>query len=233
MFNRIPEKHMHAVRWVLTTGWLLLIFSLFYDPISPFFTEPTNLLSPFRVDPGKCMVEIQGECFYEKPYPMAAKIFWGMVIPCGVMLLLVFGHEAWRRICPLSFLSQIPRVLGKQRQREIVNPKTGKVRYELAKVRKESWVGRNHLYLQFFLLCLGLCIRILFINSNRLALGSFFVFTVGCAIAVGYFYGGKTWCQYFCPMAPVQMVDNGPRSLLGSKAHQGKKKTSLNLCAAP
>ena len=224
MFNRIPEKNMHAVRWVLTIGWLLLIISLFYDPISPVFTEPINTWSPFRVDPSKCMAAIQGECFYEVPYPMAAKIFWGMVIPCGVMLLLTFGHEAWRRICPLSFLSQIPRRLGTQRQREIVNPKTGKVRHELAKVRKESWVGRNHFYLQFGLLCLGLCIRILFINSNRLALGLFLIFTIVCAIVVGYLYGGKTWCQYFCPMAPVQMVYNGPRSLFGSEAHQGKKQ---------
>lgn len=224
MFNKIAEKTMHRVRWVLTIGWLLLIFSLFYDPISPYFTDPSNQLSPFRIDPTKCVTQIQGECFYEYPYPMGAKIFWGMVIPVAVMLLLTFGHEAWRRICPLSFLSQIPRHLGKQRHQKIVNPKTGKVRYEIFEVKKDSWLGRNHLYFQFGLLCLGLCIRILFVNSNRLALGLFLMFTIGCAIAVGYLYKGKAWCQYFCPMAPVQMIYNGPRSLFGSEAHQGQKQ---------
>ena len=77
------------------------------------------------------------------------------------MLLLVFGHETWRRICPLSFLSQIPRALGIQRQRKIVNNRTGKVRYELVKVAQDSWLGCNHLYLQFGLLFLGLTLRIL------------------------------------------------------------------------
>ena len=53
--------------------------------------------------------------------------------------MLVFGHETWRRICPLSFLSQIPRALGIQRQRKIVNNRTGKVRQELVRVAPNSW----------------------------------------------------------------------------------------------
>lgn len=85
-------------------------------------------------------------------------------------------------------------------------------------------MGRNHLYFQLGILCLGLCIRILFVNSNRLALGLFLLFTIGCAIAVGYLYKGKAWCQYFCPMAPVQMIYNGLRSLFDSEAHQGQKQ---------
>ena len=226
MFNRVAERNMHLIRWILTIGWLVLIASLFYDPISPQLTSPDNQLSPFRIDPQACAVSIQDNCFENtQPYAMGAGIFWGMVIPNAVVLLLVFGHETWRRVCPLSFLSQIPRALGMQRQRKIANPKTGKVRYELAKVKKDSWLGKNHLYLQFGLLCLGLCTRILFVDSNRIALGSFLLLTIVCAIAVGYLYGGKSWCQYFCPMAPVQLVYNGPRSIFGSEAHQGQKQT--------
>ncbi len=232
MFHQVPEKQMHFVRWLLVSGWLILIVSLFYDPISPYLTQPTTTWSIFRLDPKlldpeqcKAVLTVQGKCLDLEPFPIGAEVFWGIVIPCAVMLLLVFGHETWRRICPLSFLSQIPRALGWQRQRKITNPRTGAVRYELAKVGKDSWLARNHLYVQFGLLCIGLCMRILFINSDRLFLGSFFIFTILSAIVVGYLFAGKSWCQYFCPMAPVQMVYNGPRALLGSQAHQGQRQT--------
>jgi hypothetical protein len=99
------------------------------------------------------------------------------------------------------------------------------VRYELVKVAKNSWLARNYLYLQFGLLFLGLCSRILFVNSDRLTLGIFFVATILAAITVGYLYGGKSWCQYFCPMAPVQKIYAEPRGLLASTAHEDDRQT--------
>ncbi|MDB9342069.1 cyclic nucleotide-binding protein, partial [Nodularia spumigena CS-588/06] len=107
MFSHIPERAMHNIRWVLTCGWLLLIASLFYDPISPFFTAPEQTWSPFRIRPEEC-IAIQNNCLELKPYALGAPIFWGIIVPSGIFILLVFGHELWRRICPLSFLSQIP-----------------------------------------------------------------------------------------------------------------------------
>ena len=219
---------MHAVRWLLATGWLLLIVSLFYDPLTPYLTEPGTLLSPFRIhpdsalDPNQC-VPVQGACLPEHPYSMTARIFWAMMIPAALLIIFVFGHEFWRRICPLSFFSQIPRALGIQRKRKVTNPATGKTHYELVSVEKRSWLGRNFLYLQFGLLWLGLVLRILLVNSDRLTLGIFLILTILAAILVGYLYAGKSWCQYFCPMAPVQMVYTGPRGLLGSQAHLGQQ----------
>ncbi len=35
-----------------------------------------------------------------------------MVVPSAIFVVLVFGHEFWRRICPLYFFSQLPRALG-------------------------------------------------------------------------------------------------------------------------
>ena len=224
MFAKTPERQMHMVRWLLTCGWLLLIFSMFYDPISPWLTDPNNTLSPLRIHPEVC-VKVQGVCLEQTPYALGARLFWTMIVPAAIFILLVFGHELWRRICPLSFLSQIPRALGRQRQHRRVDPKSGKISYELAKVKKNSWLGRNYLYLQFGLFYLGLCIRLLFVNSDRLALGIFLIFTILSAIAVGYLYGGKSWCQYFCPMAPVQKIYAQPRGLLTSKAHEGDRQT--------
>ena len=226
MFARIPERQMHYVRWVLAIGWLVLILSLFWDPVSPWFTQPENTWSPFALDYTVC-VKLQGNCIEEEPYAMGAALFWGWIVPTGIVALLVGGHELWRRICPLSFLSQIPRALGWQRHRRRVDVITGKTRVEVARVDKKSWLGRNHLYLQLSLFYIGITLRILFVNSDRLLLGLFLVATILSAISVGFLFGGKSWCQYFCPMSPVQKIFAEPRGLLNSTAHEGEGERKL------
>jgi hypothetical protein len=228
MLHNISEKKMHYIRWSLTIGWFILITSLFYDPISSWLTHPDNLASPLRLnpkailDPQTC-IKVRETCLAQAVYPIGAMIWWSVVVPSSVFILLVFGHEFWRRICPLSFLSQIPRALGIQRQRRIVDAKTGVVRYELVKISEGSWLGKNHLYVQFGLFVVGLGLRILLVDSNRIGLGCFLLLTIVSAMLVGYLYAGKSWCQYFCPMAPVQMVYTGPRSLLGSQAYMAQE----------
>jgi CRP-like cAMP-binding protein len=220
---------MHQVRWVLTVGWLLILVSLLYDPWTAQFTEPGHPWSPLRLDPNAC-VRVQGDCLTEQPYPLGTTIFWGAVVPSAIFILLIFGHELWRRICPLSFLSQIPRALSWQRQFKRENSTTGKVRYELAKVKPDSWLGRNYPYLQFGWLFAGLCGRILFFNADRLVLFLWIAFTIVAAISVGYLYGGKSWCQYFCPMAPVQRVYGEPGGLFASKAHVDSSTITQSMC---
>ena len=224
MLNDISEKQMHRVRWLLTIGWLILIILFIYDPISPWLTEPHNTLSPFRKDPTIC-IKLQGICIVEQPHSIAAQIFWAAIVPLSVIILLVFGHELWRRICPLSFVSQIPRALGIQRKHQRIEPNTGKVSYRLAKVGKNSWLANNYLYLQFGLLYLGICCRILFVNTVGWILALFLLMSIGLAILVGYLYDGKTWCNYFCPMAPVQKIYGEPRGLLANTAHESSSNT--------
>jgi hypothetical protein len=229
MFNQpLAEQTMHRVRWILTIGWLLIIASLFYDPWTPLFTTSDHPWSPLRL-PKACTM-VQGKCLTEQPYPLGTTLFWGAIVPSAIFILLVFGHEVWRRICPLSFLSQIPRALGWQRQIKRENTKTSKVRYELAKVQPDSWLMNNYSYLQFSWLFLGLCGRILFFNADRTILALWLLFTIGAAIAVGYLYGGKSWCNYFCPMAPVQKVYSEPGGLLSSKAHTSDRLITQSMC---
>lgn len=226
MLNKVSEKQMHYVRWLLAIGWLILIFSMFYDPISSQLTDPNNshmVFSPFRIKKELGCVQFQGACDVLEPYAMGPRIFWGIILPLAIFMLLVFGHEAWRRICPLMFLSQIPRALGWQRRRRVIDPLTNTSRSEPVTIAKNSWLGRNSLYMQFGLLFLGLNVRLLFVNSDRLALGIFLCLTILAAITVGFLYGGKSWCHYFCPMAPVQAIYTGPRGLLASEAHQNQE----------
>jgi len=67
MFANTPERQRPTIRWLLTCGWLLLIFSLFYDRISPWLTDPNNTLSSLRIDPEVC-VKVQE--FAWNKYPM-------------------------------------------------------------------------------------------------------------------------------------------------------------------
>jgi hypothetical protein len=213
MTRQIAESHMHGVRWLLTMAWLILIASLFYDPISAQLTDPSHTWSPFAqsID-----CQFQGQSMESAAYPMGARIFWSMVIPLVIATLLIFGHDTWRRICPLSFMSQIPRALGWRRQKRVLNQATGKVTKELVMI-ENSWVGRNALTVQMALLFVGLSVRLILVNSDRQWLGVFLLVTIGAAITVGYLYGGKSWCHYFCPMAPVQMIYGSPRSVLTPK----------------
>ena len=216
MISQVSEPKMHVIRWVLVVGWLLLIFSLFYDPISHHLSEPNNLLSPFRDRvisqaslPDEC-IKVQGLCLTETPYPMGTRIFWGMVVPSANLIVLTFGHETWRRICPLYFLSQIPRALG-------LKPRLS--------IDKNRWLIHNHLYVQFALLFIGLNCRILLINSARSVFGCFLIFTILSAISIVFLYGGRSWCHYVCPFGIVQMVLTGPRGLLDSQAHKAPPRS--------
>jgi hypothetical protein len=229
MLSTISEKNMHRVRWALTLSWLVMIVSLFYDPISPWLTNPNNLASPLRAEPEVCIL-VQGQCLDQQAaYGLGAPVFWGIVVPGSILILLVFGHELWRRICPLSFLSQIFRALGVQRRIKRAGS-GGSVRYEVARVRKDSWLARNYPYLQFGWLFVGLCFRILFVNADRLALALWLLFTIAAAITVGYLYGGKSWCHYFCPMAPVQKIFGEPKGLFTSAAHLSEQKITQSMC---
>jgi len=214
MISQISEKKMHYLRWFILIGWLLLIISLFYDPISHHLTDPNATSGIFRNeianDPTQC-VQIQQECIVDSTYPIGTRIFWGKLVPSAVLIIFVLGHEAWRRICPLYFVSQITVALG-------LKP--------LLNIKKNRWLIANHFYLQFGLLFTGLVARMLLINSHRVALGIYMILTILAAIIVVAVYGGRSWCHYVCPLGVVQTILTGPRGLLGSK---GNIKSANNI----
>lgn len=154
------------------------------------------------------------------------RIFWGTVVPSGLLLIAALSHELWRRLCPLAFASQLAHALGLQRSR----PGRGN-RPELVLIKPDSWLGRHHVQLQWSLLIAGLCLRLLGGNSDPIWLAVWLLSTLLAAVVVGWAYGGKSWCQYFCPMGPVQTVLTGVRGPLGSPAHMGApSKITQSMC---
>ncbi len=220
---------MRAVRGVLALGWIVIIVSLFWDPITPALTDPANAESPFRINPDEPVL-VQGEPLEEEPYALGARLFWTMLIPLVPLFLMLFGHEAWRRVCPLSFITQIPRYLDKQFYRKRFNRRSGRVERKLNLVPRGGWLQRNHWYLQFGLLFAALCVRILFVNSDRIALAGFMIGIIAIALTVSLIWGGKTWCNYFCPIGVVQKIYTEPGGLLESKAHREKRPVTQSMC---
>ena len=205
MLAAVSERKMKAVRFGLAAGWLLLIAALFVDPARIPVGAPGNL-GP------------------------AGFAWWSIVIPLLPVSLLVFGHEAWRRICPLSALSQIPRLLGLQRTRKVLNPETGAIERKLVMIAPGSWLARNSPAVQFGLLWAAVSLRLVLINQDRFALGVFLLGVVAAALVAGYLFGGKTWCHYVCPIAPVQTFYTEPRGLLESRQHLGLRVITGSMC---
>jgi hypothetical protein len=202
-----PERQARLARWILITGWLLLIASLVVPGLNP--------LPPDR--------PCEGAAFCGGG--AGNNLFWNLVLPL-VLLSIVISHELWRRICPLSFVSQLAGALG--RQRTVQGP--GGTR-RLVSIDPNSWLGRHHIQLQWSLLLAGLSVRLLVANSNGPVLASLCLVALLGALGVGWAYAGKSWCQYVCPLGPVQAVITGPRGLLGSPAHIGARtRTTQSMC---
>lgn len=187
------ERQAHFTRALLLGGWLFLIVSL----LVPWWD-----LWPIHLDP----CDGQVNCHHRE----GTQVFWGSVVPLTVLLLVGHSHELWRRLCPLAFISQLAARLGLQRRRL-----DERGRMAVPGISPGSWLGRHHVRLQWSLFIAGLSLRLLLLNNTPQLLGLFLLATLLAAVVVGWAYHGKAWCQYVCPMAPVQSVLTGPRSLIG------------------
>jgi hypothetical protein len=230
MFAKAPERRMVSVRMFLFAAWIVLIVSLFWDPVTPALTQPDSG-TPFALSNKPVLV--QGQVLEQKPYAMGARMFWTMILPCVPLFLMVFGHEAWRRICPLSFASRIPYYLGLQWLRKTFNRQTGRVERRPVTIAQDSFLARWHFPLQFIFLSSGVTARLLFINSDRTVFAFFFIGIISAAIITGFLFGGKTWCNYLCPIAPMQRIYTMPRGILETPAHAPKQAISQSMCRAP
>jgi len=206
-FNRWPESQARIARWTLLLGWITLIALLLKPGLGPAY------LSPACEQSAICRPGIGNDLFWNGGLPL-------------VILAVILSHELWRRICPLSFVSQLFRALGWQRT--VLN-RAGKP--QVAAISESSWLARHHIQLQWSLLIAGLSLRIVIANSNGPILALLFAAALLAALISGWAYGGKTFCQYLCPFAPAQNILSGPRSLLSSQAHLGSaSKTTQSMC---
>ena len=206
-FNLWPETQARIVRWALLLGWLGLIAVLFKPELAPAYRSLACTEQSF------CRPGIGND------------LFWNIGLPLVILAVMV-SHELWRRICPLSFVSQLFRALGWQRK--VLN-RAGKP--QVVAISESSWLARHHIQLQWSLLIAGLSLRLVIANSNGPVLALLFAAALLGALVTGWAFSGKAFCQYICPFAPAQSIISGPRSLLSSAAHLGgPSKTTQSMC---
>ena len=231
MLSSASEKKLRYIRAFLLACWLLLILSLFWDPFSHVLTDPANAFSPFA--PWISAIQVQGHWLDQNPYPLGNRLFWTLIVPLLPLSFMVFGHETWRRICPLSFVSQIPGYLNFRRMIYADEKKSERKVGLLPLISRNSWIAKHALYIQFGLLFLGLCCRLWFANSDRAGLAYLLLGVLFLALLTGYWWGGKTWCNYFCPIGVVQKIYTEPRGLLDSKPHIQIVSLPQSMCRTP
>ena len=121
--------------------------------------------------------------------PDATAWIWTLFIPLIPLGLLIFGFSWWRSVCPLATISQVFNSIAFPYRRKI--PK---------------WFEHNFWLIQYGFLFVALSARLLSLNSAAELLAYFFLFSIASAIVVNLFFSGKTWCNFFCPVAPVEKI---------------------------
>jgi len=207
MATRIAAvARMHLVRWFSDCRLASeSCASLFYDP----WVGGTDGNPPILSPPCGCRacVEVQGVCRVDRPIPGHHAVLgrdrsFGLSSFCWSS-----ATSFWRRIARALLPLPDPPGAGLQRQFERINAKSGKKTDGAeAKVLPIPGLAVHYGRLQFGWLFVGLCGRLLFFNADRLVLAGWLLFHDRLLRIHGgpICFGGKAWCQYFCPMAPVQ-----------------------------
>ncbi len=121
------------------------------------------------------------------------RIVWTVAIASLPFFWMTFGYHLWRRICPLAVMGQIGRLVGR--------PGTRKM---------GDWMSKNYLLVQLGLMIFALSLRLLATNGSDVWLAGFLGAVILAAIVTSFVYGGKTWCNFICPVGLVEKIHTEP-----------------------
>jgi hypothetical protein len=121
------------------------------------------------------------------------RIVWTVAIASLPFFWMTFGYYIWRRICPLAVAAQVGRLVGR--------PGTKKM---------GDWMGKNYLLVQLGLMVFALSLRLTVTNGSDVGLAIFLGVVVVAAVIVSFVYGGKTWCNFICPVGMVEKIHTEP-----------------------
>jgi hypothetical protein len=141
------------------------------------------------------------------------RLLWTVCIAALPFFWMTFGYHLWRRICPLAVAGQLGRLVGR--------PGTRKM---------GDWMQQHYLRVQLGLMVFALSLRLVATNGSDVWVAGFLGVVVVCAIAVSFVYGGKTWCNFLCPVGMVEKIYTEPaRSASGAA---GELSSQCSPCVA-
>ena len=122
-------------------------------------------------------------------YDFGTALVWTILIPLLPLALLIIGFSRWRDICPLALVSKVSQNINLFPKRKV-----------------PAWFEKNFWYFQYFLLFFALSLRLTTLNYHTHYLGIFFILVVIAAFVINLIFTGKSWCNFFCPVAPVEKI---------------------------
>ncbi|MCS6915206.1 MAG: cyclic nucleotide-binding domain-containing protein [Myxococcales bacterium] len=125
----------------------------------------------------------------ESVYLRTTRIFWTMGLPMLPFFMVIFGYYVWRRLCPLSVFAKVGALVPRGRQR-----------------RAGPFLERWSYLVIFAAMFVSLELRLIFINGSSLWLAIFLIVLAALAFVTGVIFTGKTWCNFFCPVALIEKV---------------------------
>ena len=137
------------------------------------------------------------------------RLVWTVCIAALPFFWMTVGYHVWRRICPLAVMGQIGRIVGRPGARKM-----------------GDWMARNYLYVQLVLMIACLSLRLLATNGSATWLAGFFGVVIVAAIVTSFVYGGKTWCNFLCPVGLVEKIHTEP-----SRSSTGRPEEMTSQCA--
>ena len=140
---------------------------------------------------------------------LAGRVVWTVLIAGLPLFIVLAGYHRWRRICPLAFFSQIPARFKRSGKR-----------------RAPPWLEENYYYVAFGVFFLSLWLRLNATNGSGLAIAIFFVTLSLVAVAAGFLYTGKTWCNFLCPVSFIEKIYTEPHGLRETANSQCAKCTA-------
>jgi len=121
------------------------------------------------------------------------RLVWTVCIALLPFFWMTFGYHLWRRICPLAVMAQLGRLVGRPGSRKM-----------------GDWMGKNYVLVQLGLLGVALSLRLVATNGSDVWLAGFLGVVVLAAITTSFVFGGKTWCNFVCPVGLVEKIYTEP-----------------------
>jgi hypothetical protein len=121
------------------------------------------------------------------------RLVWTIAIAALPFFWMTVGYHVWRRICPLAVAGQVGRLLGRPGARKM-----------------GDWIGKNYIFVQLALMITALTLRLVATNGSDVWLAGFLGAVIVAAVITSFVYGGKTWCNFLCPVGLVEKIHTEP-----------------------
>ncbi|HEY6038209.1 MAG TPA: cyclic nucleotide-binding domain-containing protein, partial [Kofleriaceae bacterium] len=142
------------------------------------------------------------------------RLVWTVCIAALPFFWMTAGYHVWRRICPLAVAGQVGRLVGRPGARKM-----------------GEWMAARYLYVQLALMIAALTLRLVATNGSADWLAGFLALVVAAAIVTSFVYGGKTWCNFLCPVGLVEKIHTEPaRSATGRPSELTSQCTPCVAC---